>query len=72
MTQDDNAYAGVFFLGILLGLFLAIAARWYVDMATNDEKENVVKEYIQHPENFKVYHIKDDTIVVDIKVEYLK
>lgn len=35
-------------------------------------KTNAVKEYIQHPENFKVYQIKDDTVIVDIKVEYLK
>lgn len=64
--------AKLFFVGLLTGLLIITLLRVSFTRPTDSEKEVSIKEYIQHPENFKVYHLKDDTLTVDIKVEYLK
>lgn len=77
MKDKDSSYersntAGAFFVGFWIGVALMLIGRMCINIPTHAEKEPAVKEFIQHPENFKVYHIKDDTIIVDIKVEYLR
>lgn len=58
-----------FIAGILAGALIMLL---FFTFQEKRIREYVVKEYLECPDHFKIYQIKDDTLTIGIQVEYLK
>lgn len=61
----------LFIFGMLVGTIIMSVINAGVK---NINKQNAVKEYLQHPENYAIQYVylKGDTVCTDIIVTYLK
>lgn len=57
------------FFGFMFGIAVTMV---FVTVNVNEKKEKYVKEYITHPENFKVQYLTDGKDTVEIRVHYIK
>lgn len=59
-------------VAFMTGVFIMLALRFTIDEPTTEEAQFAVKEFIQHPEEFKIEYVTHNGDTTDVIVTYLK